>query len=67
MIAGLLIPLPRVGAVAWAVFRFAPKHASRETVLWFNRLSLIVAFLLAAAAIPRTFVIFRSGAEGLRR
>lgn len=63
MIVALIILLPVLGVVAWAFFRFTPSHADRKKVLRFNRWSLAVALLLAAAWSVRTYVVMTPGVD----
>ena len=60
MVAALLILVPVVVVVAWAFFRFAPAHAERKRVLFFNVTSLIVALAIAAAWTVRTYLVMSS-------
>ena len=63
MIGALLILLPVVGVVAWAFFRFAPIHANRKVLLWFNLASVTVALFLAAAWGVRTYLVMSPTAD----
>ena len=57
MVAALLILVPVVAVVAWAFFRFAPVHAERKRLLFFNVASLIIALAIAAAWTVRTYLV----------
>ena len=60
MVAALLILVPVVAVVAWAFFRFAPVHAERKRLLFFNVASLIVALAIAAAWTVCTYLVMSS-------